>query len=283
MKIVSLGGGSGQRQVAKAFNYLSKEKLFEKIKKVSFIVAVSDNGGSTKEIRIGEKTYAPGDIRNVASALFDETNDEIFNIRVKTGKEEINHAAGNFMIEALKKYYSNDWEKINEWLKTFYVSEKFSVYPSTLENIDLVAFFPDGKIVIGEEQIDNYIIKGKTHLEPYKIAFQDRETKEIKEIRTYELALENIKEADLIILSPGSFYTSLMPILAQKEISNVLKSKKDKVYFVNVFNYGNIAYQLDLLKDYVGNFKAAYNTKILDNKEILSEYEEEGKRNNTET
>jgi len=279
MKLVVIGGGSGQRQVAKAFNYLSKEKLFDKIKRVSFIVAVSDNGGSTKEIRIGSETYAPGDLRNVATALFNEEDDKILNVRVKTGEDGVYHAVGNFLIEGLKKHYSDDWLKINEWFqyKKFYETNKFYVLPSTIENIDIVAYFPNGDVIIGEEEIDNYIINNLTHLEPYKISFFDRNTLKLKEnVESYFLALDHLKEADLVIISPGSFYTSIMPVISQKEIEQILKTK-DKYYFSNIFNYGNITYQLQLLKEKVGSYNLLYNTSLIEDRKLKEKYEREGK------
>jgi len=279
MKLVVIGGGSGQRQVAKAFNYLSKEKLFDKIKRVSFIVAVSDNGGSTKEIRIGSETYAPGDLRNVITALFNEEDDKILNERVKTGDGGVKHAVGNFLIEGLKKHFSDDWLKINKWFqhKQFYESNKFYVLPSTTENIDIAAYFPNGDIIIGEEEIDDYIINNPTHLEPYKITFFDRNTLKLKEdVESYYVALDHLREADLVIISPGSFYTSIMPVISQKEIEQILKTK-DKYYFSNIFNYGNITYQLQLLKEKIGNYNLLYNITQIEDKKLKEKYEKEGK------
>jgi uncharacterized cofD-like protein len=266
MKIVTFGGGSGHHQLAKALKYIHKDKKFE----VYFIVGTWDNGGSSKYIRIGEKVLPPGDIGNVYSAISNLEEKElkiIWDGRVNLTQKS-KHTPRNLILTNAIKEYNKDWFKINNFLKKFLkIEDNFYVFPITQEPSTLVAVFEENSrlyFVEGEEEVDFYILK--KGVEPKELYIKEN-------LNVYPK--EQIKDSDIILISPGSFYTSVYPHFLFEEVRGLIKNKR-KILINNIFTQGNINEQLNKLYNALGEFEIIYNNKNLDEK-IKEIYKKENK------
>jgi uncharacterized cofD-like protein len=271
MKIITFGGGTGHHQLALALKNLYGENNNHYVR-VSFIVGNWDNGGSSKFLRIGENILPPGDIRNVFSALsnLDSLKKEIeWDGRVNTGQES-KHSIGNIKLALLINKYKGNWNNINEYLKKeLKIGENFNVYPLSNEENDLYAVFENnGKLLIveGEEEIDKTI--SALNKEPLEINFT-------KPLDVYPK--REIEESDLIIISPGSFYTSVYPHFISKFVQEKIKDKP-KILILNIADTGNLEHKINLLLPKINkNLIAIYNNNYNIPKEIKKKYIEEGK------
>lgn len=232
--IVLIGGGHGLATIIRGI---------KSIDDISFkaIVTVADDGGSTGRLRELYNIPAVGDIRNVLISMSEseELFNELLNYRFK-GKGEsdvVGHSLGNLVLTALMDM--NDGSLIGA-IKQFgkFLNVKGRVLPASNEAITLYAKYDDGSIVKGEAHIPN---KDRRIVE----VFYDHDVSADKE------ALEAIYNADYIIYGIGSLYTSIIPIVVIKEISEALnKSKAKKIYFANCMSQKGETYNYDL-KDHV--------------------------------
>ncbi len=242
MKVVSIGGGTGLSNLLRGIKHFVPEFISD----LSAIVTVSDNGGSSGRIRKELHIPAIGDIRNCISALAEDENilTKVIQYRFQEGECLKGHSFGNLFLSVLTKITGNlieAIETISDILKI-----KGEIIPSTTQEVDLVAEFDDGKIIRGETEITEY---GKTHeAKIKKIWLEPSDVKAPKE------AIKKLMEADLIILGPGSLYTSVIPNLLVNDIKNaLLKSSAYKVYICNVMTqYGE-----------TDNFKASDHVKAI--------------------
>lgn len=214
-KIVAVGGGTGLSVL------LSGLKEFTS--NITAIVTVADDGGSSGRLRQEFDILPPGDIRNCLVALADAPTlmRDLFQFRFDTNSELGGHSFGNLFITVMTRL-TGDFEKaIKETSKV--LALKGRVIPSSLNNITLVAEHKDGSITEGEEKIP------KTHKPINKILLKPRSPSATPD------ALRAIEEADIIILGPGSIYTSVIPNLLIKEITDAIcLSDAIKVYVCNI-------------------------------------------------
>ncbi|MEA3560230.1 MAG: YvcK family protein [Candidatus Omnitrophota bacterium] len=214
-KIVVIGGGTGLSTLLRG--------LKEYTNNITAIVTVADSGGSSGRIRDELDELPPGDIRNCLVALADTEPlmSKLFQYRFKEGEGLSGHNFGNLFITALSKI-TGDFEKaIKESSKVLAIRGR--VIPSTLDKVTLVAEYDDGSLTRGEARIHEAgkAVK-RVYLEPAN-AFPPDE------------AVNAIGNADLIVLGPGSLYTSVTPNLLIKGILKaVLASRAIKVYVCNV-------------------------------------------------
>jgi uncharacterized cofD-like protein len=214
-KVVVIGGGTGLSNLLKGIkNYTNN---------ITAIVTVGDDGGSSGRLRQELGVLPPGDIRNCITALADEERlvTELFRYRFESGKGLEGHNFGNLFLTAI-------WDMTRgDMLEGVRVASRVlnscgMVLPSTLTSIQLVAEMQDGRIVRGESQIpkaDGQIKRLQT--EPVARAIPE--------------ALEAIADADLIILGPGSLYTSIIPnLLVQGVPEAIRQAKARKLYVCNV-------------------------------------------------
>lgn len=214
-RIVAVGGGTGLSILLSGLkNYSSN---------ISAVVTVADNGGSSGRLRQQFDVLPPGDIRNCLVALADAPTlmRDLFQFRFDGNSELAGHSFGNLFLTVMTRL-TGDFEKaIKEVSKVLALRGR--VIPSTLEDVTLVADFNDGSTVCGEEQIPRArkaINRVRLSAE-HPAATQD--------------ALNAIKQAQIIILGPGSLYTSIIPNLLIKEITHeIAKSEALKVYVCNV-------------------------------------------------
>jgi uncharacterized cofD-like protein len=213
-KVVAIGGGTGLPMVLSG--------LKEHTKNLTAIVTVTDSGRSSGMLRKDLNILPPGDLRNCLVALSDSEQLllDLFGYRFKNGGLE-GHSFGNLFIAVLAKTTGSFEKAIKEASRILAIKGK--VLPSTLQDTHICAELEDGKIV---EQEFNVREPGKS---PIKRVFLKNEVKPLDE------ALEAIKEADLIVLGPGSLFTSILPNLLVKGMSKAIgESKAKKVYIPNI-------------------------------------------------
>ena len=180
---------------------------------------MSDNGSSTGKLREEFSAPAVGDIRKVLtnlSTLPDEIKD-VMEYRLSTNSDLNGHAMGNLLLVSLldkTKSLKTSIEYLSKLLDV-----KHTVLPLSEDYLTLMGETIDGKIVEGEENIT------KTHKQ-YKRIFYKEEPHVIPEV------LKKIKEADLILLSMGSLYTSLTPHLICKDVVKAINDAKAKVVYI---------------------------------------------------
>ena len=214
-RIVTIGGGTGLSVLLSGLkNYTSN---------ISAVVTVADNGGSSGRLRQQFDVLPPGDIRNCLVALADAPTlmRDLFQFRFDGNSEFSGHSFGNLFLTVMTRL-TGDFEKaIKETSKV--LALRGQVIPSTLGDVTLVAHYTDGSTVIGEEQIPQARKQiNRVSLTP------------VQPLATPD-ALKAIKEAQIIVLGPGSLYTSIIPNLLINEITQeIAKSEAVKVYVCNV-------------------------------------------------
>ncbi len=215
-KIVVIGGGTGTFTVLSGLKKYSVE--------LSAIVSMADDGGSTGILRDELGVLPPGDIRQCLVAL--STSDllmrKLMNYRFSSGSLK-GHTFGNIFLSTLEKITENFDEaivKLSEILRL-----RGHVIPATLNKVRLVAYLPNGIILRGQSLIS------KSNLEKLrKIALDPCGTANPK-------ALRAIRQADLIVISPGDLYSSLIPNFLIRGISReIVRSPAKKVYICNLMN-----------------------------------------------
>lgn len=214
-KIVAVGGGTGLSTLLTG--------LKEYTSNITAIVTVADDGGSSGRIRQQFDILPPGDIRNCLVALADASTmmRDLFQFRFEQGSELAGHSFGNLFITVMTRL-TGDFEKaIRETSKV--LALRGQVIPSTLSNVVLVASHRDGTVTEGEQKIP------RANKPIQSVALRPEGSEATPE------ALRAIREADLIVLGPGSLYTSIIPNLLIKDITSAISaSRAIKVYVCNV-------------------------------------------------
>jgi uncharacterized cofD-like protein len=210
-KVVVLGGGTGLSTLLRGLKQFPLD--------IKAIVAVSDDGSSTGRLREEFKTPAVGDIRQVLIAL-SETEplvENLLNYRFNTTSDLNGHAIGNLILTAMSNITGNLSAGIESLSKVFNLKGK--IIPLTNENAILVGHMSDGKIIEGEHHITEYRKK------IIKVSYK-------KMPHANEDAIQAILEADLVILSMGSMYTSIIPNLLIPEMKIALKNTNAKIMYI---------------------------------------------------
>ena len=210
-KVVVLGGGTGQSTLLRGLKLFPME--------ISAVVSVCDDGQSTGRVREEFNTFAVGDIRKVIVSL-SETEplfEELLNYRFNTTSDLNGHTVGNLLLTALGNITGNMQEGIETIGKVLKLRGK--VLPFTLDNPVLMAKMKDGGIVMGEHNIT------KSSKEIEKVYYE-------KQVAVNPRVLKEIKEANLIILSMGSLYTSIIPDLLSKEILDAIDQSHAKIMYI---------------------------------------------------
>jgi uncharacterized cofD-like protein len=260
-KVVVLGGGTGMS------NLLAGLKNFPL--DISAIVTVCDDGSSTGILREEFNIPAVGDIRRVLVAL-SETEPlvmDLFNYRFKTTSDLDGHTVGNLLLTASTEITGNLSDGIEALSKVLNLKGK--VIPLTEDNVTLMAKMSDGKIIEGEHHITES--KGKIE----KVYYKEKPKINIE-------ALNAIKEADLILFSMGSLYTSIIPNLLIKDlIDEIDRSKAKLMYACNMMTQPGetdnfkVSDHIEKLNKYLGKRKLdiviANNEKI--NRKMAKFYE----------
>lgn len=214
-KIVTVGGGTGLSTLLHGLKQYTDN--------ITAIVTVADDGGSSGRLREQFDILPPGDIRNclVALAEAEPMMRDLFQFRFADGSELKGHSFGNLFITAMTKL-TGDFEKaIKESSKVLAI--RGQVIPATLNKVVLSAEYKDGSRADGEALIPQRCSPIKSvSLKPADIAATPE-------------AIKAISEAEIIVLGPGSLYTSIIPNLLIKEINAAISSScAVKVYICNI-------------------------------------------------
>lgn len=210
-KAVVIGGGTGAPVSIRTLLHMGIE--------TSAVVAMADDGGSTGILREEAHVTPPGDIRKCLVAFAQDPNDPLtkaFRYRFEFAR---NHTLGNLMLSALESATNSFPEAVKICGKL--LNAQGYVYPSTLNNVSLVAQTKDGKILQGQAKA----CKSSTALE--RVWLESPE-----ECQPYEEALRAIKQSDLIVLGPGSLFTSIIPNLLVPGIVQAIAASNAKTVFV---------------------------------------------------
>ena len=217
-KIVVIGGGTGLSTLLRGL------KLYTN--KITAVVTVADDGGSSGRLRDDLGMLPPGDVRNCVSALAetDTVWQELMNFRFSEGTLS-GHSLGNLTLAALNEMSQSFEEAVMKFNQLMGVSG--IVYPVTNESVVLSAVLEDGTFVEGESNIGTY---------------REGENKGIKEIymtpekpEPVSGVIKAIGEADVIVIGPGSLYTSIIPNLLVDGVCDAIhKSKAKKIYVTNI-------------------------------------------------
>jgi len=213
-RLVVVGGGTGLSTILRGLKNITNN--------LTAVVTVGDDGGSSGKLRREMGVLPPGDIRNCIAALADEEDlvTQLFQYRFAEGGLG-GHSFGNLFLTALCSITGDMFRAIKESSKVLAIRGK--VLPSTLDDMVLVAEMEDGRIIEGESDIPE--AKGKIR----RLFSKPENPKALIDV------IKAIESADLIILGPGSLYTSVIPNLLIKEISQAIcASKANKVYICNI-------------------------------------------------
>lgn len=215
-KIVVLGGGTGLSVLLRGLKQFPLD--------ITAIVSVADDGSSSGKLREEFDIFAVGDIRNVLVSLseVEPLIEELLQYRFTTDSNLNNHPVGNLLLAALYNITGNLTESLTSLSKIFNI--KGRILPFTEDNPVLLAHTKDGNTIEGESKIT----KAGKEIDYIEYKNKVSPTKEV---------LTALEEADLIILGIGSLYTSIIPNLLSKEVTELLKkSKAKKMYVCNIMS-----------------------------------------------
>ncbi|GGD07950.1 gluconeogenesis factor [Pontibacillus salipaludis] len=187
---------------------------------LSAIVTVADDGGSSGRLREELSMPAPGDIRNVIAALSDAEPMllDLFQHRFQNGNGLSGHSMGNLLLAAMNSITGDFFHGIKEISRVLNV--KGNIFPIANQNMFLHAEMMDGSVVSGESKIPT---SGKK----IKRVFLSPEP-----VQPLPEAVKAVKEADLVVIAPGSLYTSTLPNMIVSQIGDALRETQGEVVYV---------------------------------------------------
>lgn len=249
-KVVAIGGGTGLSTLLKGIKKITNN--------ITAIVTVGDDGGSSGRLREQMGVLPPGDIRNCIAALADDDNivTKLFQYRFKGGEGLMGHSFGNLFITAMTAICGDMVSAIKESSKVLLIRGR--VLPATCDDMKLYAKMEDDSIVKGESNIPE---AGKRII---KLMSEPSDCKATPDV------VEAIRNADIIIMGPGSLYTSVISNFLVKDIAKaVFEAKAKKIYVCNAMtqpgetdNY-SVSDHVRAILNHVKDYKKG-NEKFLD-------------------
>jgi len=247
VKIVVIGGGTGLSILLRGLKKVTNN--------ITAVVTVSDDGGGSGVLREDLGMLPPGDIRSCILALSNKEPilQELFQYRFSEGRLK-NQSFGNLMIAAMAGISDNFEEAIKKISDIFAITGK--VLPVTIEDVELSATLEDGTRVVGESNIPYSVIKKKSPIKSLSLIPQD--SKVLPEV------LEEIEEADVVVIGPGSLYTSIVSNLLLEDLRQSLRAAKGRIVYI-----GNVMTQLGEtdgfgLKDHISVIESYLGEGIID-------------------
>ena len=214
-RIVAVGGGTGLSMLLSGAKNITNN--------LTAIGSVGDDGGSSGRLREEMGILPPGDIRHCITALADDEDlvNKLFKYRFTNGEGLEGHSFGNLFLTALYDITGDMVSAVRASSRV--LSIRGRVLPATLDDMKLVAEMEDGRIIHGESTIP------EAHGKIKRLFTEPANCKALPDV------IQAIRDAELIILGPGSLYTSVIPNLLVKEISEeIIKSKAKKIYVCNI-------------------------------------------------
>jgi uncharacterized cofD-like protein len=227
VRVVALGGGTGLSTMLRGL----KAHLAEQGKRgpklaisdLTAVVTVTDDGGSSGRLRREYKVLPPGDIRNCLVALSEDEHllGELFQYRFPAGRGLGGHSFGNLFLTALTNSTGDFPKAVQVSAKVLAIRGR--IFPSTAENVTLEATLEDGTVVAGETNIS------RSRKRIAQVRLVPRRVRPLPEV------LAALRTADLILVGPGSLYTSILPNLLVEEVVEVIAhSRATCVYIANL-------------------------------------------------
>lgn len=217
-KIVTIGGGTGNSILLRGVKNFTSN--------ITTIVTVADDGGGSGVLREDLGMLPPGDIRNclVALANTEPIMEKLINYRFSNGQLK-GQSLGNLLIAAMNDICGDFNEAIREISNVLAITGK--VLPMTLDNVKLFAELEDGSTIEGESNIT--FLNRKNGGKIKRVYTSPKLLLPLKE------SIDSIMDADIVLLGPGSLYTSIIPNLLVTDISQALKeTKAEVVYILNI-------------------------------------------------
>ena len=230
--VVALGGGTGLPSVLRGFRALVARGA---VTSLTAVVTMSDDGGSSGRLRRSRGVPPPGDVRNCLVALSEDEHllAGLFQHRYD-GKQELGgHTLGNLILAALA-------EQTGSFLKAVEVSSRVlrtsgRILPATLDDVSLEAILEDGSTLKGESLI------GKCNRRISRLVMSPESARPTPGV------VEAIQQADLVVLGPGSLFTSVVSNLVMPPVSRALRrSRAVRVLVGNLVSDEDEAPGLDL-------------------------------------
>jgi uncharacterized cofD-like protein len=226
-RVVAIGGGTGLSMLLRGLKHFVARRRQESerhpISDLAAIVTVTDDGGSSGRLRREYRVLPPGDIRNCMVAL---SQDEallgrLFQYRFHAGRGLRGHSFGNLFLTALSHVTGDFAEAVRVSGEVLAIRGR--IFPTTLENVSLRALMTDGKVVMGETRI------AKSGKKIRRLSLLPRQVHPLPEV------LEAIRQASLILIGPGSLYTSILPNLLVSGVAEAIEnSSATRVYIANL-------------------------------------------------
>ena len=217
-KIVTIGGGTGNSILLRGVKNFTSN--------ITTIVTVADDGGGSGVLREDLGMLPPGDIRNclVSLANTEPIMEKLINNRFSNGQLK-GQSLGNLLIAAMNDICGDFNEAIKEISNVLAITGK--VLPMTLDNVKLFAELEDGSTIEGESNIT--FLNRKNGGKIKRVYTSPKLILPLKE------SIDSIMDADIVLLGPGSLYTSIIPNLLVTDISQALKeTKAEVVYILNI-------------------------------------------------
>lgn len=251
--LVAIGGGTGLSTLLSGLKKYVKADDVLSIGRLSAIVAVSDDGGSSGRLRDELQMPPPGDIRNCMVALCEDSHllAKLFQHRFSGDGDLAGHNFGNLFLAALSEVTGDFAEAVR--LSSEILASKGHIYPATLSDVRIAARLTDGSVVHGETNISKTGgAISRLYLEP-------------EDCEPHPDAIAAIGTADILTVGPGSLYTSILPpLLVKGVVDAVAASPAVKVFISNLMTQpgetdGLTARRhLEILRDYAKQLNFDY-------------------------
>lgn len=278
IRVVALGGGTGLSMLLRGLKeHIARPNDSSKLRpaiQVNAVVTVTDDGGSSGRLRREYSMLPPGDIRNCMVALSPDEDllTKLFQYRFPgRGRGLAGHSFGNLFLVALTNVTGDFPEAVR--LSSKVLATRGRIFPSTAENVTLKATLDNGQVVAGETRIS------RSRRRIRRVWMVPSNPRPLPEV------LDAIHEADLILLGPGSLYTSIIPNLLVRGIADaIVKSRAECVYIANLMtqpgetNGYSVADHIRAVYEHTGKrlFHAAVINRGMAFPKILRRYRKQG-------
>lgn len=232
LRITAIGGGTGLSSLLRGLKEWVGHRGRWSIAHLSAIVTVTDEGGSSGVLRKGLSMLPPGDVRNCIVALAEEEHllSRVFSYRFGADGPLRGHSLGNLLLAALTDLTGNFESAILAASEVLAI--RGEIYPSTLADVRVRALCEDGTVLVGETAISGDHFVGAPvpeHAPIVRISIDPADAEPV------DRALEAIDAADLIVIGPGSLYTSILPNLVIPSLGDAIRRARAlRVYVCNV-------------------------------------------------
>ncbi len=210
-RVVAVGGGTGLAALLGGLKHRTSN--------LTAIVTVADDGGSSGLLRRSMGVLPPGDIRSCLVALADDESlmRQLFQYRFREGGLE-GHSFGNLFVAALAEVTGDFERAVQE--STSVLKVRGRVLPATLQNVELHAEVEGGEQVTGESSITAHARR------PLHVWLEPRDAPALPQ------ALAAVEQADIVVLGPGSLFTSVIPNLLIPQVADALRKTSARVIYV---------------------------------------------------